>query len=224
MDTAKVVVRRVYDELPLKDCGCVVQANALRTDWNDVVPAEQCDYIIGNPPFIGYSNLTEGQKEDRSSIFGKDGGTLDYVACWYKKAADYTKSRRIRCAFVSTNSICQGQQVEPLWKPLFDDGIHIDFAHQTFVWNSEATNEAHVHVVIVGFSNDTSSTPPPKVLFNGSGQGRRVEHINAYLAPAPDAFVTKRKAPVCNALPMVRGCNQPMTGPCSSPRPSATTC
>ena len=159
MDTAKVV-RRVYAELPLTDYGCIVQGNALHMDWNDVVPADECDYVIGNPPFIGYSNLTAGQKEDRANIFGKSGGVLDYVACWYRKATDYIRGHHARCAFVSTNSICQGQQVEPLWKPLFDEGVHIDFAHQTFVWNSEAIDEAHVHVVIVGFSGGTESTPP----------------------------------------------------------------
>ncbi len=201
MDTAKVV-RRVYDELPLTDYGCIVQGNALRMDWNDVVPAETCDYVVGNPPFIGYSNLTEGQKEDRASIFGKDGGTLDYVACWYKKASDYIRDLPTRCALVSTNSICQGQQVEPLWKPLFEGGVHIDFAHRTFVWNSEATDEAHVHVVIVGFSR---TDVKPKLLFDEGGR-QEVDHINAYLAPAPDAFIAKRKSPLCNALPMVRGC------------------
>ena len=161
MDTAKVV-RRVYDELPLTDYGCIVQGNALRMDWNDVVPAEECDYIVGNPPFIGYSNLTEGQKEDRMAIMGQGGGFLDYVACWYKKASDFTRGFGTRCALVSMNSICQGQQVELLWKPLFEDGVHIDFAHRTFVWNSEATDEAHVHVVIVGFSRADAK---PKLLF-----------------------------------------------------------
>lgn len=156
-DTAKVT-QRVYQELPLTDYEGVIQGNALRMDWNDVAPADEVDYVIGNPPFIGYSNLTSDQKQDRADIFGKAGGVLDYVSCWYKKAADYIRGVHVRCAFVSTNSICQGQQVEPLWKPLFDDGIHIDFAHQTFVWNSKATDEAHVHVVIVGFSRE--ATPP----------------------------------------------------------------
>ena len=201
MDTAKVVCR-VYDELPLTDYGCIVQGNALRMDWNDMVPAGECDYVIGNPPFIGYSNLTEGQKEDRASIFGKDGGTLDYVACWYKKASDYIKGLPTRCALVSTNSICQGQQVEPLWRPLFEDGVHIDFAHRTFVWNSEATDEAHVHVVIVGFSRADVEL---KLLFDEGGR-QEVDHINAYLAPVPDAFIAKRNSPLCNVLPMVRGC------------------
>ena len=201
MDTAKVV-RRVYDELPLTDYGCIVQANALRASWDDVLPAQRCSYVIGNPPFIGYSNLTAEQKEDRAAIFGKDGGVLDYVACWYRKAADYTRGTSARCAFVSTNSICQGQQVAPLWRPLFEDGVHIDFAHRTFVWNSEATDEAHVHVVIVGFSR--AGEGGPKQLFDADGC-RQVDHINAYLAPAADVFVEKHSKPLCDVPEMSAG-------------------
>lgn len=124
-DTAKVT-QRVYQELPLTDYEGIVNANALRIDWNDVVSADEVDYVLGNPPFIGSSRLEDAQKEDRKAIFGKSAGLLDYVACWHKKAAEYMDGHRVRCAFVSTNSICQGQQVEPLWKPLFDNGVHID--------------------------------------------------------------------------------------------------
>ena len=201
IDTAKVT-RRVYQELPLKDYEGITNANALRVDWNEVVPASEVSYVIGNPPFIGYSNLTAGQKEDRSAIFGKAGGVLDYVACWHRKAADYVRGTRARCAFVSTNSICQGQQVEPLWRPLFDDGVHIDFAHQTFVWNSQATDEAHVHVVIVGFSREDVA---PKLLFDNKGNVREVGNINGYLASAPDAFVARRTKPICDVMEMVAG-------------------
>ena len=201
IDTAKVT-RRVYQELPLKDYEGITNANALRVDWNEVVPASEVSYVIGNPPFIGYSNLTAGQKEDRSAIFGKAGGVLDYVACWHRKAADYVRGTRARCAFVSTNSICQGQQVEPLWRPLFDDGVHIDFAHQTFVWNSQATDEAHVHVVIVGFSREDVA---PKLLFDNKGNVREVGNINGYLAAAPDAFVEKHSKPLCDVPEMAQG-------------------
>ena len=213
-DTAKVVMR-VYDELPLTDYAGVVEGNALRMDWNDVVPAAECDYVMGNPPFVGYSNLTDEQKEDRSSVFGGDGGTLDYVTCWYKKAAAYSRGEHIRCAFVSTNSICQGQQVEPLWKPLFADGIGIDFAWHTFVWNSEATDEAHVHVVIVGFSRegvspkrlgDVSEVRDERGHFTGYDSNmREVNNINAYLAAAPDAFVERASAPLCDVPEMLGG-------------------
>jgi hypothetical protein len=195
------VTQRVYDPLPLTDYDNIIQGNALRMDWNDVVPAAQVSYVCGNPPFIGYSNLSDPQKQDREAIFGKSGGTLDYVACWYKKAANYMRDTRARCAFVSTNSICQGQQVEPLWKPLFEDGIHIDFAHQTFVWDSQADDEAHVHVIIVGFSREDTA---PKLLFSGDDV-RAVEHIDAYLAPAPDVFATRRAKPLCEVPEMVAG-------------------
>ena len=199
-DTASIV-HRVYQALPLTDYGNIRQGNALRMDWNEVVPAEKCSFICGNPPFIGYSNLNDAQKEDRLSIFGKNGGTLDYVSCWYKKSADYMRGNHIRAALVSTNSICQGQQVAPLWKPLFADGIHIDFAHRTFVWDSQADDVAHVHVIIVGFSSENVSS---KLLFEGNSR-REVDNINGYLAPAPDAFVERRAKPLCDVMEMVAG-------------------
>ena len=201
IDTEKVT-KRIYEPLPLTDYEGVIQGNALRVDWNDVVPASEVSYVIGNPPFIGYSNLTAGQKQDRADVFGKSGGVLDYVACWYKKAAEFTRDTHARCAFVSTNSICQGQQVEPLWKPLFDDGVRINFAHQTFVWNSQATDEAHVHVVIVGFSREKIE---PCLLFDKNDDVHAVEHINAYLAPAPDAFIKKHSRPLCDVPEMAKG-------------------
>ena len=199
-DTASIV-HRVYQALPLTDYGNVRQGNALRMDWNEVVPAEKCSFICGNPPFIGYSNLNSEQKEDRAGIFGKDGGTLDYVSCWYKKSADYMRSHHIRAALVSTNSICQGQQVAPLWKPLFADGIHIDFAHRTFVWNSQADDVAHVHVIIVGFSRENVE---PKLLFTGS-QIREAAHINGYLSAMDDVYVAKRATPISPVPTMKRG-------------------
>lgn len=198
-DTSEIIMRG-YDELPLTDYGGIVEGNALRMDWNEVVPASECDYVMGNPPFIGYSNLDKGQNENRASIFGKV-KVLDYVACWYKKASDYIRDTHARCAFVSTNSVCQGQQVEPLWRPLFEDGIQIDFAWSTFVWNSEATDEAHVHVVIVGFSREDVR---PKRIYSADG-AREVDHINAYLAPAADTFVTRRAEPICHVPEMIAG-------------------
>lgn len=199
--TAKVV-RRVYPPLPLREYRTIVHANSLRVDWADAVPAARLDYVIGNPPFIGYSNLDAAQKEDRAAIFGKSGGVLDYVACWHRKAADFTRGTHARCAFVSTNSICQGQQVEPLWKPLFDDGVEIDFAHKTFVWNSEATDEAHVHAIIVGFSHEHVS---PRLLFDGEVV-HEVDNISGYLSATPSVFVSRRSKPLCDAPKMVRGC------------------
>lgn len=171
-DTAKVT-QRVYQELPLTDYEGIVNANALRIDWNDVVSADEVDYVLGNPPFIGSSRLEDAQKEDRKAIFGKSAGLLDYVACWHKKAAEYMDGHRVRCAFVSTNSICQGQQVEPLWKPLFDNGVHIDFAYKTFVWDSQASDKANVHVVIVGFSKSPDMQP---LLFSSTGATKSGQH------------------------------------------------
>ena len=153
------------------------------------------------PPFIGNSNLSDGQKDDRASIFGKEGGTLDYVSCWYKKSSEYMRGQHIRAALVSTNSICQGQQVTPLWRPLFADGVHIDFAHRTFVWDSQADDVAHVHVIIVGFSREDIS---PKLLFDGDGC-REVSNINGYLASAPDAFAEKRSKPICDVPRVIKG-------------------
>lgn len=199
-DTAKVT-QRVYQELPLTDYEGIVNANALRIDWNDVVSADEVDYVLGNPPFIGSSRLEDAQKEDRKAIFGKSAGLLDYVACWHKKAADYMDGHRVRCAFVSTNSICQGQQVEPLWKPLFDNGVHIDFAYKTFVWDSQASDKANVHVVIVGFSKSPDMQP---LLFSSTG-ATKADNINGYLSNAPDVFVEKRRQPLCSVPKMSRG-------------------
>lgn len=206
MEATQEVVLAPFNFLPLKSNSNIHEGNALRMDWNDVLPAEKCSYICGNPPFIGYSNHSKEQQEDRALIFGKV-KTVDYVACWYKKAAEYMKGEHIRAAFVSTNSICQGQQVEPIWKPLFEDGIQIDFAYRSFIWDSEATDQAHVHVVIVGFSREGVDS---KLLFEDSVCDE-VEHINGYLADAADVFVGKRAKPLCKAPTMVRGC-QPTDG------------
>ena len=201
-DTAKVT-QRVYQELPLTDYEGIVNANALRIDWNSVVPADEVDYILGNPPFIGNARLEDSQKEDRANVFGRSAGSLDYVACWHKTASEYMAGHHTRCAFVSTNSICQGQQVEPLWKPLFENGVHIDFAYPTFEWDSQASDEAHVHVIIVGFSREHIKE---KVLFDREGTPKVVGNINGYLAPIKDMFVSRRSRPLCDVLPMVRGC------------------
>lgn len=201
-DTAKVT-QRVYQELPLTDYEGIVNANALRIDWNSVVPADEVDYILGNPPFIGNARLEDSQKEDRANVFGRSAGSLDYVACWHKTASEYMAGYHTRCAFVSTNSICQGQQVEPLWKPLFENGVHIDFAYPTFEWDSQASDEAHVHVIIVGFSREHIKE---KVLFDREGTPKVVGNINGYLAPIKDMFVSRRSRPLCDVLPMVRGC------------------
>nr|WP_277033562.1 type IIL restriction-modification enzyme MmeI [Propionimicrobium lymphophilum] len=131
---------------------------------------------------------------------------LDYVACWYKKAADYMQGTHIRAALVSTNSICQGQQVTPLWRPLFDQGIRFNFAHRSFVWGNEAEDQAHVHVVIIGFSYD--DVTPKYLLAYPKGEEeirRQVSHINGYLAEAPDVFVDKQMKPISDVPYMAKG-------------------
>lgn len=192
--------------LPLMDSPNIVQGNALQEDWTEVLAPVDCDYVIGNPPFLGHSNLADKQKEDRARIFGKKGGMLDYVACWYKLAADYMVDTKIQAALVSTNSITQGQQVEPLWKPLFENGIIINFAHRTFVWRTDSSDPAAVHVVIVGFSY---ADRKEKLLYAYEGhelvRTDRVTHINGYLVDAPDVFVTRRSKPISNVPKMIAG-------------------
>ncbi len=207
MEATQEIVRQVFDFLPLKSNSNICEGNALRMDWNDVLSAQQCTYIVGNPPFIGYSNHSKEQGADRELLFGKV-KTVDYVACWYKKAAIYMQNNKnIHAAFVSTNSICQGQQVEPIWKPLFEDGICINFAHKSFIWDSEATDKAHVHVVIVGFSYEKRKSC---ILFEGE-QRQRVDNINGYLAPARNVFIARRKNPLCNVCGMTAG-GKPVEG------------
>lgn len=177
-------------------------------DWQSVLPAQQCSFVMGNPPFIGYSNKSARQRADMELVFGgmKQHGLLDYVAGWYRKAADYMEGTSIEAAFVSTNSICQGQQVAPLWRPLFERGITINFAHRSFVWGNEASDQAHVHVVIVGFSYVARKK---KMLFDvqeiDGGVSQSVGNINGYLVGAANVFIERRSKPLCDVPPMVRG-------------------
>lgn len=189
------------DDFPLSEKARIVEGNALRIDWNSVLPASECNYIMGNPPFIGYSNHSAEQQKDRASLFGKV-KTVDYVACWYKKAADFISNHPICCAFVSTNSICQGQQVQPIWEPLFKSEVHIDFAWQSFIWSSEASNQAHVYVVIVGFSRLKNKK---RILFLRNGNKIVVENINGYLQNGPCSFIKKRNEPLCPVPSMIAG-------------------
>ena len=163
------------------------------------------DYIIGNPPFVGARQMSESQKQDMISVFGpkwKNVGNMDYVCCWYRLAANLMRSNKnTRAAVVSTNSICQGEQVASLWEPFFNEGIHINFAHRTFRWDSEATLKAHVHCVIVGFSFCDTSV---KTLFDND-QRKFVSHINAYLTEGPDVFIAKRNTTLCDVSPMNYG-------------------
>lgn len=202
---AEEIVTTNIESLPLHDAAHIHHGNALRTDWSSVLPAQSCNYIIGNPPFLGYSRLTDEQKEERKEIFGKDGGLLDYVACWYKKAAVYMQGTRCEAALVSTNSICQGQQVTPLWKPLFDAGITINFAHRTFVWSNEAADQAHVFCVIVGFSYVDRPVKQAWTYSRAGVEYSEPAHLNGYLADAPDVFLTRRSMPISDVPEMAQG-------------------
>lgn len=202
--------------LPLKSYANIVEGNALRIDWESVVPKEKLNYIMGNPPFVGYSLQSKEQKSDILSIYVdekgksyKTAGKIDYVAGWYFKATMLMIGTEIRTAFVSTNSITQGEQVAGVWKPLYDRfGIHIDFAHRTFRWDSEASLKAHVHCVIVGFS--IAENKADRRLFD-NGTKRKCKNINAYLIEASNVFITSNKKPICNVPVMTTG-NRPADG------------
>ena len=163
------------------------------------------DYIMGNPPFVGARLMNESQKQDVLSIFGnkwKNVGNMDYVSCWYMKAARMMKLQsKTRTALVSTNSICQGEQVANLWQPLFAQGIHINFAHRTFRWDSEASLKAHVHCIIVGFSYQQVTS---SFIYDGDKK-LEVSNINAYLIDAPNVFVGGRQHPLCDVPPLLTG-------------------
>ena len=209
MKATEDIVHMELDFLPLKSYANIVEANALRIDWNTVVPKEKLNYIMGNPPFIGYTYQTSEQKNDLQNSFLGIGKNIDYVAAWYFKSAEMMQGNAIRTALVSTNSITQGEQVAGVWKPLYEHfGVHIDFAHRTFRWDSEANIKAHVHCVIIGFS--TADNTKPKVIFDRQ-TGRTCPTINAYLTDAPTIFIEKQSKPMCNVPVMTKG-SQPTDG------------
>lgn len=216
MKETESIVLMHLDFLPLKTNANIVEGNALRLDWESVVPKRELSYIMGNPPFVGYSLQSREQKADILSIYVdekgkpyKTAGKIDYVSGWYFKAAQLMQGTEIRTALVSTNSITQGEQVAGVWKPLYERfGIHIDFAHRTFRWDSEASEKAHVHCVIVGFSCAPNSAA--RLLF-ADGRMQSVENINAYLVPADNIFVESRTKPVCNA-PILQNGGKPTEG------------
>ena len=208
---AEMIITRNIEDLPLHDAAHIHQGNALRFDWNDVLPAKKCSYVIGNPPFLGYSRLGKEQKEDRLAIFGKPGGVLDYVACWYRVAANYMQGTTAEAAFVSTNSICQGQQVTPLWKPLFEMGIHINFAHRTFTWSNESADQAHVYCIIVGFSYVERAEKFAWNYPKGAVEKEQVKQLNGYLADAASVFLERRSKPLCD-VPMMNAGGKPTEG------------
>lgn len=238
-ETEKIVSREI-DFLPLKTNAFIVEGNALRMDWSTLKPdggnelpndglfagitthvdgsEHHYDYIMGNPPFVGARLMSESQKSDVLSVWEniKNIGNVDYVSCWYKKAADLMKNTNTKAALVSTNSITQGEQVAIMWKPLMDSGIKIDFAYRTFRWDSESTQKAHVHCVIIGFSCHTdlgSAQQGQNKKFIASEDGSKTEakNINGYLIDAPDIFIESRGKPLCN-VPDIGIGNKPIDG------------
>lgn len=205
-ETKSIVYGFNDDFLPLKTYVNITEGNALQIDWKDVIAPERLSYIMGNPPFVGTKLMNKKQKEDVKRVLGKynNYGTLDYVSCWYAKSCEYIEGTAICCAFVSTNSIVQGEQVAPLWKELFAREIEINFAYRTFVWDSEANAKAQVHCVIIGFSR--KEVKHRKIIYDGE-ELKIVNHINAYLVDAEDVFVESKRKPICNVQEMYLGCD-----------------
>lgn len=234
-ETEKILSQSI-DFFPLTTNAFIVEGNALRMDWETLKPIDEYvhlndglfagfateldgskidyDYIMGNPPFVGRRYRSVEQQREIAQFFKyKD---IDYVACWYKKAAQLIKESGVRCAFVSTNSITQGEQVAALWQELFTQyKIQIDFAYQTFVWDSESTQKAHVYCVIIGFScyrsSELLSNSEMKRIFNSDGTIVDVKNINGYLLDAPDIFINIRSKPLCD-VPVMKNGNVPLDG------------
>ena len=204
MKETEEIVRMHMEFLPLTSYANIVEGNALRLDWETVVPKEKLNYIMGNPPFVGQAMRTKEQANDMQAVFAPStaGGKLDYVAGWFKKSADFIKETRVEVGFVSSNSICQGESVNLLWELLLNDGIYINFAHTTFRWTSEAKDNAAVMCVIVGFARTERKE---KVLYFDK-QYKITNHINGYLKAAPDVFIKNRSKSInAGAAKVVQG-------------------
>ena len=205
-----------FARLPLKKSANIAHADALETDWENIVCKSELSYIIGNPPFIGSKVMKQNQRDQIVREFGSaaGGGTLDYVSGWYIKAAKYVQNTTIKAAFVSTNSIVQGEQTSILWgQMLHKYNIKIHFAHRTFKWSNEAKGNAAVYCVIIGFANyDTAN----KSIFEyehikGEAHEIKAKNINPYLVDAKDILITKRTTPLCEVPKMSFG-NMPLDG------------
>ena len=202
-----------FARIPLRASGTIHCANALAVDWGDIVPTASLHYIMGNPPFVGAKFLDATQKRDTTTVFQgiKNGGVLDLVAAWYVRAASFIADTSIRCAFVSTNSITQGEQVGVLWSWMLERGMNIFFAHRTFAWNNEASGKAAVHCVIIGFAQDNIT---PKTLFEyddikGDPHAIKAASISPYLVDAPNLLLSNRTRPLCPVPTMGIG-NKPI--------------
>ncbi|MFM7010122.1 MAG: class I SAM-dependent DNA methyltransferase, partial [Betaproteobacteria bacterium] len=204
-----------FARIPLKSAPGIRHANALRLDWSEVIPAERCTYLLGNPPFLGYSYQSKAQKDDLAAVMqGIHGaGVLDFVCGWYILAARYCQSTKTLAAFVSTNSITQGEHVAVLWGEMKRLGMHIHFAHRTFQWSNEAKGNAAVHCVIMGFGheNQTVKTIYEYEDIKGLPLAVPVKNINPYLVDAPTVFLEKQRSPLFTTAQMTRG-SSPVDG------------
>ena len=203
MAETEKIIHHDIDFLPLKSYANIHEGNSLQIDWEDVCPKEELDYIIGNPPFVGFTFMTVSQKEDMQQLFPGI-KNLDYVCCWYKKANDYIQGTKIECAFVSTNSIAQGETVARFYSQL---NFKINFAYQSFVWSSEASQKAAVHCVIIGFAMFDRTH---KYIYNANSK-TEAKQINAYLCDAPNVLVQSWNKPLCDIPKMIYG-NKPADG------------
>ena len=198
-ETANILQRNL-DFLPLKSYTNIIEDNALRIDWETVVPKQELNYIMGNPPFVGKKEQSKKQKEELTGLFPpkiKGIGNLDYVCGWYVQASNFIKNTNIHCAFVSTNSITQGEQASIIWKYLLvDNNIHINFAYRTFRWDSEANIKAHVHCVIIGFSA-VENIQKAKRIYTSDASFTEAKNINGYLLDAPNIFIESRTKSIC---------------------------
>ncbi len=210
MKETEDILHTDLDFLPLKSYANITEGNALRIDWETVVPKDKLNYIMGNPPFVGYKLQTTEQKDDLIPLF-KDAKNIDYVAGWYYKAAELMVSTKIITAFVSTNSISQGEQVSSIWKYLFDKfEIAIQFAYQTFKWVSESAKSAAVHCVIIGFTNN-ANIKNPRNLYTSNSYKKQVTNINPYLVEAENVYIEKRSNPLSDCEKMIYG-SEPREG------------
>lgn len=202
-----------YARLPLRASATIVNKNSLRIDWNEIVSKKELNYIMGNPPFVGARLMSRDQKKDLLEVWNghKRIGNLDYVTAWYKKASDYMKGTKIEAAFVSTNSISQGEQPAILWKPLMkENNAEINFAYRTFKWSNESkSKKAAVHCVIIGFSDYFNHKE--KKIFDSKVQCENIVNINPYLVNAQNIIVTSREKPICD-VPQIGIGNKPIDG------------
>lgn len=205
----------LFQRIPLRTAPHIRCANALRFDWNDLLPAGECSYVLGNPPFVGAKYQTTDQRDDVTLVAGRipNSGLLDYVTMWYFRAAEYIRDTDIRCAYVSTNSVSQGEQVGILWSELFNHGMKIHFAHRTFSWQSEARGKAHVHVVVIGFGLKDAAG---KRIFEyqditGEPSAISVSNITPYLIEGSDITIQNRSKPLCG-VPEIGIGNKPIDG------------